>query len=376
MAKEIPFVFGVPAKGSNFTDRVAETKRLIANFTYGVNTILISPRRWGKTSLVRKAAAGIKSKDIKTVYIDIFGCHDEWEFYAKYAQEIVKQTATKIEEWVESAKQFLSHLAPKFSFGADPLNDFSITFDVRPRLEDRDELLRLPARIAKAKGISIVLCIDEFQQIAEFKDSLYFQKRLRSVWQHLENVSFCLFGSKKHMMNELFDAPSKPFYKFGDIINLERISAEDWIKYITMQFESTGKSISVEMAGKICERVELNSSYVQQLAWIVWTISDDVVKEADLEQAFQLLLDQNNSLFEKQIESLSASQLNYLKAMVAGVASSFSRKEVIETYDLGSSANVAALQKILQRKEIIFIENKISYFSDPLLGVWLKRRKL
>ncbi len=110
---EKPFVFGVATSGDNFTDREKETQRLLLNFAHGVNTVLISPRRWGKTSLVKKVAQLSQDSKRKVVYIDIFSCRTENEFYRLFATSILKQTSSKWEEWIENTKQFLSHINPK-----------------------------------------------------------------------------------------------------------------------------------------------------------------------------------------------------------------------------------------------------------------------
>lgn len=96
----------------------------------------------------------------------------------------------------EHAKLFLSRISPKISLGTDPMTDFSISLEMNPKSNEIDEILQLPEKIAQKKGCNIVVCIDEFQQIAEFKDSKTFQKRLRSIWQLQKSVSYCLFGSK------------------------------------------------------------------------------------------------------------------------------------------------------------------------------------
>ena len=124
---EKPFVFGVAAAGKNFTDREQETERLLANFRYGVNTILISPRRWGKTSLVKKVCGLAESDKLKIVFFDIFSCRTEKDFYDVLAESVLKQTSSKWEEWVENAKIFLSRISPKISMGPDPMTDFSIS---------------------------------------------------------------------------------------------------------------------------------------------------------------------------------------------------------------------------------------------------------
>lgn len=368
-----PFIFGVATSGDNFTDRKSETARLLANFKHGINTVLISPRRWGKTSLVQKVCNLAKSDDLKVVYLDIFSCRSDREFYDAFASAVLKQTSSKWDEWVENAKLFLSRISPKFSFGTDPMSDFSVSLELNPKSDDITEILQLPEKIAQKKGCRIVICIDEFQQIAEFNDSKNFQKRLRTVWQLQKSVSYCLFGSKKHLMNELFEKKSLPFYKFGDAIYLQKIPTVDWVEYICGRFEATGKSISPELAQKVCETVENHSSYVQQLAWLIWVNTDKVATEKEFEEAYKDILDQNTPLFEKQTENLSAYQINFLKAVINGVHKEFSTQEVIQKYRLGSSANVATVKRALIKKELIETEQREVTISDPLLKVWLQR---
>lgn len=175
-----PFIFGVATSGDNFTDRKNETARLLANFKHGINTILISPRRWGKTSLVQKVCNLAKSDDLKVVYLDIFSCRSDSEFYDAFASAVLKQTSTRWDEWVENAKLFLSRITPNISFGTNPTTDFSISLELNPKSDDITEILQLPEKIAQKKGCRIVVCIDEFQQIAEFGDSKNFQKKIEN----------------------------------------------------------------------------------------------------------------------------------------------------------------------------------------------------
>ena len=363
-----PFIFGVATSGDNFTDREKETERLLLNFRHGVNTVLISPRRWGKTSLVQKACGLAQSDKLKVVYLDIFSCRNDKDFYTAFAAAILKQTSSKLDEWLENAKLFLSRISPKISIGTDPMTDFSISLEMNPKSHDVDDILQLPERIAQKK-----VCIDEFQQIAEFKDSKTFQKRLRSVWQLQKSVSYCLFGSKKHLMNELFEKKNLPFYKFGDAIYLQKIGTTDWIDYIRRRFEVTGKQISKELAEKICQRVDNHSSYVQQLAWLVWIHTDKTATEQDFEAAYQDIIDQNTPLFEKQTESLTTYQMNFLRAVIDGVHSEFTTQEVLQKYQLGSSANVSIIKRALVKKELIEIEKRQVVIPDPVMKVWLKK---
>ena len=337
-----PFVFGVAASGENFTDREKETERLLQNFRYGVNTILISPRRWGKTSLVKKVVEKAQSENLKVVYLDIFSCRNAQEFFNSFATAVIRQTSSRWEEIVENADK------------------------------DIEDILNLPERIAIEKGIRVVVCIDEFQQIGEFSDSLTFQKRLRAVWQLQSKASYCLFGSKRHRMNKMFESRSHPFYKFGDAMYLQKIPTEYWVKYIAGRFESTGKSIENDLAERICATVDNHSSYVQQLSWLVWVHTDKKANEESYAAALDDLLAQNTPLFVSQTENLTAYQLNFLKALSEGISTGLSTDKVISQYNLGSSANVASIKKALMQQELIETEGRVTKLSDPVMGLWLQ----
>jgi len=371
---ENPFIYGVATFGKWFTDREEDAKRLSANFSHGINTILISPRRWGKTSLVLKVAKQINNKKLKIVNLDVFSCRSQEDFYRIFAKEIIRQTSNKWEEWSENTRQFLSALTPTISIGNDPVNDFNISINVSNKSLLNEEVLNLPLKIASKKGIRIVICIDEFQQITEFKDHKNFQKQLRSAWQlQAQYVSYCLYGSKKHLMHTLFSKQSMPFYKFGDIFFLQKIPVEYWIPFIQQRFEETGKSITADLAIKICETVENHSSYVQQLSWLVWTRTETEATEVDFNDAFTDLLNQNSMLYHNYLAELTALQLNFLRAIADGVHDQFSRKEIISKYQLGTSANISRMKKSLEQKELIDISPKMIIFNDPVFCVWFKK---
>lgn len=373
MITENPFVFGKAAEGAYFTDRVEDSKRLAANLTHGINTVLISPRRWGKTSLVKKVISETASEDVMFVFVDVFQCKSEYDFFKNIANEIIKQTSTKIDEWIEMAENFLSNISPKFSFGSDPLNDFSISFEWNQNPGAAESILALPEKLAVKKNKRIVVCLDEFQQIADFDDSVSFQKRLRTAWQHQQNVTYCMFGSKKHLMELIFNDKSMPFYKFGDMMFLNKIPTEDWVKYICHQFHITGKTIDEDMATMICNLTDNLSSYVQHLSWIVWYKTDKVVTSRIINDALNDILEQNKVFFQREVEQLTELQLNFLKALAHGVTSGFSRKEVIKKYRLESSANIQSVKKSLLKKDLIYLDGTSIVFDDPLMKIWITK---
>lgn len=369
-----PFVFGKAAEGEYFTNRSEDAKRLNANLTHGINTILISPRRWGKTSLVKKVISEITNPNIKPIYIDIFQCKSEYEFYHAFASTIIKQTSSKLEEWTEMAKTFLSRVSPKFSFGPDPMSDFSLSFDWNPKDDSDLEILQLPEKIAKKKNIRLVVCIDEFQQIGDFTDSVKLQRKMRSVWQHQQNVTYCMFGSKKHLMEYIFNDKSMPFYKFGDMMFLKKIPTNEWVPFICDKFKETGKTITVDQATKICETTDNLSSYVQHLAWVIWYKSGDTVTNEDIDSAINDLLEQNTVFFQREVEQLSELQMNYLRAVASGISRGLSSKDVIKKFRLESSASVNAIKKALLKKDIIDIDGQTVTINDSLFKLWLQRQ--
>ncbi len=364
------FVYGKWVEGENFTDREEEYKRLKMNFEAGINTVLISPRRLGKTSLVRKVEKSISRPDIKVVFMDIYDCRSEYDFYNKFASSILKGTSSQVSRVIENVKKFLIRLTPKIAFASAPDMDFSLSLGITPENYSPEEILQLPETIAKDQGCHIIVCIDEFQQIGEYTDSLNIQKRLRTAWQQQHNVSYCLFGSKKHMMTEFFQSVKMPFYQFGEIMMLKPISTEKWIPFIIDRFRIAGKEISEEVSALLCDKVNNYSSYVQQLAWNVLSITDKEATFETIEKGYQLLMDQCSSLFVQQTINLTSYQINFLRAMAAGIFQGFGEKKVQELYPMGSKSNIDRIQKSLMERELIEATPQGYIFSDVVFKQW------
>lgn len=376
MKREInkPFVYGVSVSGKNFTDRVKETQRLKTNFENGLNVIVISPRRMGKTSLVKKVQQQVDSRIVQTVYIDIYNCRSEYDFYNKFASELIRQTASKIEMAMENVKQFLARITTKISFNPDPLTDYTIALGITPKECNPEQILALPEMLAEHIGKHIVVCIDEFQQVGEWPDSLNVQKRMRSVWQHHQHASYCLFGSRKHMMMNLFQNKRMPFYQFGEPNFLQPIPTADWIPFIQQIFEENGLTIDEHYVTQICDFVQNQSSYVQQLAWNVMLNTKRIVTDEELEQGVEDLLMQSTPLFMEQTASLTTYQMNFIRAIIAGQHTQFSSQEILDKYQLGSKSNVARMQKALIEKDLIELRKDGLFITDPVLQLWLQRQ--
>lgn len=373
---EQSFVFGVSVSDYNFIGRKEEIRRLKMNFEEGVNTILISPRRWGKTSLVRKVCEVVDRKKVIPVFVDIFKCKTEYEFYNALAEAVLKQTASKAELWMDNARDFIVRLSPKVSFSPEPNSEFALSLGISPKTHAPEEILSLAEEIAQKKQKRIVVCIDEFQQIGEMADSVSIQKRLRSVWQHQRLTSYCPFGSKKHTMMNVFQKRNMPLYQFGDFKFLDKIPTETWVEYIVQHFKDRQRTISTEQAAKICQLVDNYSSYVQQLSWLVFSLIDEgqVVTDEHLKQGVKDLLNSQEQLFMQQIEPLTAYQMNFLRCILSGHHDDFGETAVREEFQLGSVSNITRLKTALVDKDIVEMSGKRYYITDPVFALWFRSR--
>lgn len=367
-----PFVFGKLAGGIDFADREKETRHLVQNFSSLINTILISPRRWGKSSLVVKSAmlAAKKDKKLRFCFIDMFNVRREEDFLKIFAEEIIKSTSTKWEDWVRNTKEFFKRAIPKVNFSPDQNSEFSLGFDWEEIRKRPDEILNLAERIAVSKKIKLVLCIDEFQNIGFFSESTAFQKQLRSNWQKHQHVSYCLYGSKRTMMMNVFASPDMPFYKFGDILFIEKIKTPDWIEFIQKRFNDTGKKINEKIAAEIVETCACHPYYVQQLAQMTWLRSGKICSMSDYEEARTALIQQLDYLFTTITENLATTQVNFLEAVIDKVKQ-FSAKEILKQYELGTSANVLRIKDALIAKELLDSKGGEFYLLDPIYHIWL-----
>ena len=373
---EQSFVFGVSVSDYNFIGRKEEIRRLKMNFEEGINTILISPRRWGKTSLVKKVCEVVDRKKVIPVFVDIFKCKTEYEFYNALAEAVLKQTASKAELWMDNARDFIARLSPKVSFSPEPNSEFALSLGISPKTHAPEEILSLAEEIAQKKQKRIEVCIDEFQQIGEMADSVSIQKRLRSVWQHQRLTSYCLFGSKKHTVMNVFQKRNMPLYQFGDFKFLDKIPTETWVEYIVQHFKDRQRTISTEQAAKICQLVDNYSSYVQQLSWLVFSLIDEgqVGTDEHLKQGVKDLLNSQEQLFMQQIEPLTAYQMNFLRCILSGHHDDFGETAVREEFQLGSVSNITRLKTALVDKDIVEMSGKRYYITDPVFALWFRSR--
>ena len=282
-----------------------------------------------------------------------------------------------MEKMIETAKEFLVSISPKIVYNPEPNTEFGFSVGISPKANTPEEILNLPERIAEKRNTRIVVCIDEFQQIGEMADSLAVQKTIRSVWQHHRLTSYCLFGSKQHLMSQLFYSRRMPFYQFGDMFFLKKIPTEKWVPFIVERFKNAGKYITDNLARQLCTTVDNYSAYVQQLAWNVYAMTTgEEVTSQSLQDGIEATLDQVSSLYVEQTATLTSYQLNLIRAICEGYHDNFGKREVTSHYDLGSRSNLIKLKQALIDREIAEQTEEGLFLADPLFQIWFKRQMM
>lgn len=371
---KVPFEYGALAENEYFIDRVEDRKNLKTFLGGGINVMLISPRRWGKSSLVKVAMDELQKEDktVKVCYLDAFKITSIEDFYNKFAGAIIQGTSSSVEKRWKDIVKFVQRISPSVTIGNDPTNTIQVNLNYRPLQESEESILNLPETIAKAKGLHVIVCIDEFQQLAKLPEWKHLEGTMRSVWQQQQNTNYCLYGSKWHMMLDIFGNSANPFYRFGQLLTLNKIEKTYWIPYITKNFNDYGKSISETMANKICDTVECHSWYVQQLCFLIWTHTDHEVTEDIFNNQLKMLLDTNADMFLADIDKLSTSQVAFLKAVAMG-EEHFNAKDVVAKYNLGSPRTITKNKQAMVEKDILEKKKGKLFFVDPVFRLWFIR---
>lgn len=371
-----PFVYGYLAEDENFIDREEERRLLKTFLGNGINVMLISPRRWGKSSLVKATMNELKSerKDIRVCFIDAFKAHNEADFYNAYATAIVRGLSSSLEKSIKIVKDYIQTLIPSIKLKSAPMDAIELELGYSPIQKSAEDILNLPDVIARQRNLHVIVCIDEFQQLARLQDWKRIEATMRSVWQQHQHVNYCLYGSKRHMMMDIFNNASNPFYRFGQVLYLKKIEKRHWLPYIQGNFSKTGKHISTALAEQICDTVECHPWYVQQLSFFVWSDTQTEVTDEIIQSQVQTLIDTNAPQYESDVNALAPSQISMLVAIANG-ETQLSSKAVIDRYSLGGPQTITRNKSTLIEKDFIEHDTKEQRFTfvDPVFRLWFRQ---
>lgn len=271
-----PFKFGTIVEDQYFTDRKQELEAVNRALASENHLTIISPRRYGKSSLVRKAVEQSGRPSV-TVNMQMIG--NESEFAARILKEVFK-----LKRW-EKIKHLLTHFSVIPTITTNPLSDnIEVSFrtgEDSPSLID--DALSLLEKISSPKD-KLIVVFDEFQEAVEIKKGM--DKRLRGIIQGQKGINYIFLGSQEAMMSEIFENEKSPFYHFGTLIRLTKIPEMDFNEYITDRLSETLREAAVDTAKEILSVTRCHPYYTQQLSSQVWEISayetdnDNLVKKA------------------------------------------------------------------------------------------------
>jgi hypothetical protein len=378
-----PFVYGEVVPAWAFVDRETELDRLARDLLAGQKVFLISPRRYGKSSLVRRALGAVSRGGALTVDVTVSSYSSYLSFLEGYARALVSVEA-RLERARTWLRDLLSAVRPEVRVEPTPESGgrlaLSVTFPSARSQKDISllaaEVFALPGRIADARRRKMAIALDEFQAIAAFNGGSV-EHALRAAVQHQRNVGYVFSGSEPALMERMLGR-SRPFYKAGPVMRLDRIPADRFAEFIESRFRATrikpvpglGAAV-VELAG--------NLPYdVQRLAHEVW---DDVRATGrraagleDLHETLKRLLGEHETIFESMWQRLTLGQRATLRSAVLEDGRELLSADVRARYRLSGASTVQASLAALVREDILAREGTRYIVVDSLFREWVARQ--
>ncbi len=357
-----------------FCDRVNETKQLQSNARNGVNTILLSERRMGKTGLLQHTFHTLPPR-MKGIYIDIFATTSLKEFTNLLATAIYQAFPQKN----SIGKKFLlllKALRPVFSF--DEVSGApEVSLDFAQEKQFEKSLTHLLNFLDQQPILSIV-AIDEFQQITTYPEKNV-EAYLRTIIQQLKNVRFIFSGSSQHLLAEMFQSAKRPFFSSSQAIYLHEIDSKIYATFIKQKFAAFKRTISNEALEFILEYTKLHTYYTQALCNKIFSLPIKKITLHDAQLAAQLILDEHATFFFQYRTLLTTNQWQLLKAIAKeDKVYQISAKQFIHNHHLGTPANVQRSLEALLTKEMVFAkkDEKGNYYRvyDCFLARWLAQK--
>jgi uncharacterized protein len=375
-----PFVYGEVVPAAAFVDRVVELDRLVADLAAAQKVFLISPRRYGKSSLVRHALAAMARRGALTVEVTVSSFSSYVAFLEGYARALVAaesrwdRARTWLLEVIRSTRAEI-RVAPQ----SDPLGSLTVSFpNVR---SGRDisrlaqEVFTLPARLAEARRRTVIVALDEFQAIAGFNGGSV-EHTLRAAVQHQREVGYVFAGSEPSLMERMI-GPRRPFYKAGPVMRLDKIPPDEFAAFIESRFNRSGIRAEPGLGSAVVDLAGNLPYDVQRLAHETW---DDVRGAGrrratldDLHGALRRLLAEQQTMFEALWQRLTLPQRAVLRAVVLQDGRELLSADVRERHRLGGASSVQTALAALLRDDVITRDDNRYAVVDSLLKEWVAR---
>lgn len=366
-----PFKYGTVVSGNDFADREKELKELAAKLKETVRIFLLAPRRYGKTSLIKRVLNTLKKKGFLIVYLDLYWASSPKEFFELYASNVMRGSNSIARRAVHFMKKFLPRLRPRLSIDAGGNPELSLDLSADDSAEAAAEVFDLPEKIARAVRKRYVVVFDEFQEIMQFGGPVL-ERQIRAAIQHHSHVSYLFAGSKTHMLIDMIADETRPFYQMGTLMSLDKIPENEFGAFITAKFGKSGKKISPEAVRRILEICENVPHYVQLLCFNLWDHFQKAprISESHIQQALTNTLRSQEPAYLMLWEGLTLHQRKTVKAAAALKGRLLTAKDSMRIYNLESASNVAKSVKALCKKGILRKEKEAYVFEDVFFGRW------
>jgi hypothetical protein len=381
MPVENPFVYGEIVPRAAFVDREAELARLSADLADAQKIFLISPRRYGKSSLVRQALAQLDRQGVATLEITVSSFSSYVAFLEGYTRALaaLDTTPARARTWL---RDLFTAVKPELRVEAGAAGGgLSIAFPsvrtARDAARLADEVFALPARIARRLGRRVAIALDEFQAIGSFNGGSV-EQALRAAVQQQRDVGYVFAGSEPSLMEQMI-SPRRPFYKAGPVMRLGKIPPDVFASAVDERFRKSGLAPEDGLGAAIVE-LSGNLPYdVQRLAHETW---DDVARGRrrratldDLHQTLHRLLAEQDTLFEAMWQQLTLGQRGVLRAVVVEQGTALLAADTRVRHRLGVASSVQAALAALQRLDLIAREGDARYVVvDSLMREWVARK--
>ena len=376
-----PFVYGEVVTATAFTDRDEERARLARDLAEGQKVFLISPRRYGKSSLIRGVMKTLAAERILTVEVTVAASSSYVGFLEAYARALVsaETPASGLRRWTG---ELLKGLRPEMRFDAEPAGSprFSLTFPAVRSARDTArlaaEVFALPARIAAARRQRMAVALDEFQTIASF-DGGNVEHALRAAVQEQRSVGYVFAGSEPSLMERML-TPKRPFYKAGPVVRLGKIDERLFAEFIETRFTRSGIRPQDNLGAAIVELAENVPYDVQRLAHETWDDVRAAGRKAagleDLHLTLARLLDQQHTVFEEAWQRLTLAQRAVLRAIVLEDGRELLSAGVRQRHRLAAASSVQSALAALVREDIVMKDQGRYFVNDSLYREWMARR--
>ena len=367
-----PFIYQGYESPEYFCDREAETKTLLSHLKNGRNITLISPRRIGKTGLIKNTFYHLKEEenDAICLYLDIFATKNLNDFVEQLGVMVINDIVRKNASFFEKTIAFFSALRPVLSM--DPLTgEPSVSITVEPTQEDIT--IRSIFNYLNESGKEVYIAIDEFQQIAEYPEKGT-EALLRSYIQFAQHVHFIFSGSKQHLMAEIFGSPKHPFYQSTEMMGLKPLKCDIYYNFCQSFFKQKGGDLSKEIFEHIYQRFDGHTWYIQCIMNRLYESESQVENMSQVNAALLSILEGREPQYESMTQFFTENQFALLKAIAKdGIVAQPTAGKFIKGHKLSGASSVKAALKILEDKELVYRTNDGYLIYDRFMDLWLKR---